>query len=211
MFFPVLLGYLTGGLGAKALWVLVFSTASYIQLIWPPTADFLSSPGLYNDLTPTLLPASVTIALIQPVHDRSYNILIFLDRMHLLFTQVHFDSPAGSEVNIQHRLVPELPLPFITTLIGLQAFGLMSSPVWWEALTNKQRSPRTLSKPMYGSRPCSLVQAITRHKCPDPHLGSWNCLPHQAHIAPSESMSSIDQQGSSLGLFPTFPSRLSPL
>ena len=41
-----------------------------------------------------------------------------------------------------------------------------------------QRSPRTFSKPMYGTRPCCLVQAITRHTCPDPHLGSWNCLPH---------------------------------
>ena len=41
--------------------------------------------------------------------------------------------------------------------------------------------------------------------CPDPHLGSWNCLPHQAHIALSEPMSSIDQQGSSLGSLPTSP------
>ena len=29
-------------------------------------------------------------ALIQPVHGQGYNILIFLDRMLLLFTQVHF-------------------------------------------------------------------------------------------------------------------------
>ena len=55
-------------------------------------------------------------------------------------------------------------------------------------------------EPMYGTRPCCLV-----HTRPDPHLGSWNCLPHQAHIAPSEPMSSIDQQGSSLDSFPTFP------
>ena len=45
---------------------------------------------LYNNLTPTLLPASVTIShSIQPVHGQGY-ILIFLDRMHLLFAQVHF-------------------------------------------------------------------------------------------------------------------------
>ena len=31
---------------------------------------------------------------------------------------------------------------------------------------------------MYSTRPCCLVQAITRHLCPDSHLGSWNCLPH---------------------------------
>ena len=36
-------------------------------------------------------------------------------------------------------------------------------------------------EPMYGTRPCCLVQAITRHTCPDPHLGSWNCFTHQAH------------------------------
>ena len=52
-----------------------------------------------------------------------------------------------------------------------------------------KRSPRTFSKPLYGTRPWCLVQAITRHTCQDPHLGSWNCLPHQAHIAPSEPMS----------------------
>ena len=115
--------------------------------------------------------------------------------------------PAGFE----SRLVPDLPLPFIPTLIGLRTFDHVSSRVWWEAATNKQRSPRTFSKPMYGTRPCCLVQAIIRHTCPDPHLGSWNCLPHQAHIAPSKMMSSIDQQSSSLSSFPTFPSPLSPL
>ena len=51
--------------------------------------NFLS-PGLYNNLTPTLLPASITIShSIQPLNSEGY-ILIFLDRMHLLFTQVHF-------------------------------------------------------------------------------------------------------------------------
>ena len=65
-------------------WVLVLSTTSFLQLL-----NFLS-PGLYNNLTPTLLPASVTIShSIQPVHSQGY-ILIFLDRMHLLFTHVHF-------------------------------------------------------------------------------------------------------------------------
>ena len=69
--------------------------------IWSPTADFLSSPGLYNDLIPTLLPASVTIALIQPVHGEGYNILIFLDRnLHRCIS--YFDSLAGLEVNMQH-------------------------------------------------------------------------------------------------------------
>ena len=86
-FFPVLPGCSTE---AQPLWVLVFSTASFLQLVWSPNTDFLSLPGLYNNLTSTLIPASVTIALIQPVHGQGYNILIFLDRMHLIFTQVHF-------------------------------------------------------------------------------------------------------------------------
>ena len=31
---------------------------------------------------------------------------------------------------------PTLPSPFIPTLIGLRAFDLVSSPIWWEAATN---------------------------------------------------------------------------
>ena len=44
--------------------------------------------------------------------------------------------PAGFE----SRLVPDLPLPFIPTLIGLRTFELVSSPVWWETATNKRSS-----------------------------------------------------------------------
>ena len=46
---------------------------SYIMVPRPP-----SSCGCHN------------FALIQPVHGQGYDILIFLDRMHLLFTPVHF-------------------------------------------------------------------------------------------------------------------------
>ena len=42
-------------------------------------------------------------------------------------------KPAGFE----SRLVPDLSLHFIPTLIGLRAFHLVSSCVWWEAATNK--------------------------------------------------------------------------
>ena len=67
-------------------------------------------------------------------------------------------------------------------------------------------------EPMYGTRPWCLVQAITRHTCPDPHLGSWNCLPQQAHIAPSEPMSSIDHRpaGFESRLVPNLPFPLIP-
>ena len=44
--------------------------------------------------------------------------------------------PAG----LESRLVPDLPLPYIPTLIGLRAFEHVSSHVWWEAATNKQKS-----------------------------------------------------------------------
>ena len=55
----------------------------------PNWLNFLCTE-LYNNLTPTLLPASVTIShSIQHVHGQGY-ILIFLNWMHLLFTQVHF-------------------------------------------------------------------------------------------------------------------------
>ena len=81
---------------------------------------------LYNNLTPTLLPVSVTIShSIQHIHGQGY-ILIFLDRMHLLFTQVHFssDNPARSEVNMLHLVFgmtqpgtePRSPRPLANTL-----------------------------------------------------------------------------------------------
>ena len=62
--------------------------------------------------------------------------------------------------------------------------------------------------PMYSTRPCCLVQTITRRTCADQNLDSWNCLAHLTYIALNGSMSSTDQQGSSLGTFLTFPSPL---
>ena len=44
---------------------------------------------LYNSSTTPFFLSASQIALIQPVYGQGY-ILIFLDRMHLLFTQVHF-------------------------------------------------------------------------------------------------------------------------
>ena len=44
------------------------------------------------------------------------------------------------------------------------------------AMSAELRNPREVlgrsQEPMYGTRPWCLVQAITRHTCPDPHLGS---------------------------------------
>ena len=44
---------------------------------------------LYNNSMPTFFLWASQIALIQPIHGQGYT-LLFLDRMHLLFTQVHF-------------------------------------------------------------------------------------------------------------------------
>ena len=67
----------------------LLGTGSLYHILSPTNLNFLS-PGLYNNLTPTLLIASVTIShSIQPLDSKGY-ILIFLDRMYQLFTQVHF-------------------------------------------------------------------------------------------------------------------------
>ena len=63
----------------------LLGTGSLYSILSPTDLNFLSL-GLYNNLLPTLLPASVTILhSIQPL-DSQGHILIFLDRMHLLFT-----------------------------------------------------------------------------------------------------------------------------
>ena len=56
------------------------------------------------------------------------------------------------QAGFESRLLPDLPLPFIPTLIGLRAFDLVSSRVWWEAATNigsltLQRSSRCILQP----------------------------------------------------------------
>ena len=105
-----------GAWGPSLCWDMLLIPSSSLQLIWGPELQLLNwgawgpplpgagslyriltptplnflSLGLYNNLTPTLLPASVTISHSnQPLDSQGY-ILIFLDQMHLLFTQVHF-------------------------------------------------------------------------------------------------------------------------
>ena len=111
-FFPVLLGCSTGGLRAQPLWDMFLNPASSsnwsdLQLltreswgptllgatslysIFSPTALNFQFTELYNCSTPTFYLWASQIALIQFVHGHDY-ILIFLDRMHQLFTLVHF-------------------------------------------------------------------------------------------------------------------------
>ena len=67
----------------------LLGAGSLYSVFSPTDFNFLLS-GLYNNLTSTLLPASVTIShSIEPLDSQSH-LLIFLDRMHLLFTLVHF-------------------------------------------------------------------------------------------------------------------------
>ena len=79
----VLLGCSTGGPGAwgPSLCGCWFSLSHLISNSSDPQlTDFCLHPGYIIIWCP----------LIQSVHGQGYNILIFLDRMHLLFTQVHF-------------------------------------------------------------------------------------------------------------------------
>ena len=61
---------------------------SSIQHLISNRLNFLCTE-LYNSSTSTFFLCASQIALIQSVHGQGY-ILIFLDRVHLLFTQVHF-------------------------------------------------------------------------------------------------------------------------
>ena len=111
-FFPVLLGCSTGGLegpvslGAGYLYRILSLTRLIINwliggLRAPSAGCQLSLPHLvsnwlnflctelYNSSTSTFFLWASQIALIQPIHGQGYT-LLFLDRIHLLFTLVHF-------------------------------------------------------------------------------------------------------------------------
>ena len=108
-FFPVLLGCSTGGLGTLPLWDMFlqhllptgrFSNWLIGGLRAPSAGCWLSRlhlisnwlnflcTELYNSSTSTFFLWASQIALIQPIHGQGYT-LLFLDRMLLLFTQVH--------------------------------------------------------------------------------------------------------------------------
>ena len=99
---------------------------------------------LYNSLIPTFSLWASQIALIQPVHGHGY-ILIFLDRMHLLFTQVHFlfwQLGRGQYVTLlviwNHTVVCKLfILESNTWLIEL---SMLNSNTWNHLTVGKQMS-----------------------------------------------------------------------
>ena len=80
--FPGLLNRRPGGPLCWLYLLHLVTNGSGLQTAWLPVFT-----ELYNSSTPTFLCTS-QIALIQTIHGQGYNILI--DRMHLLFTKVHF-------------------------------------------------------------------------------------------------------------------------
>ena len=88
-----------GGPEGLLCWVLAFSIASCLQL-----TDFLFSPGLYNNLTPTLLPANVTIS--HSINPYTVKVIISWYSSTGCTCYLHrcisyFDRLAESEVNMQ--------------------------------------------------------------------------------------------------------------
>ena len=83
-FFPVLLGCSTGSLGTQSL----LGHGSHSSIFSPTDLNFLS-PGLYNNLTSTYFLRASQFALNSTLRQSRLSPDIF-DRMHLLFTQVHF-------------------------------------------------------------------------------------------------------------------------
>ena len=87
-------------------------------------SDFLSHPGYVIIWHPPTSCKRHNSHSIQPVDSQGYSPDIF-DRMHLLFTQVHFstNSPAGLEVNMQQWLL-------VQSLTQAVEYIYFDSPQW---------------------------------------------------------------------------------
>ena len=158
-FFPVLLGCSTVGpvgpetLGAGFFLLHLISNWSDLQL-----TDFLSTPGLYNNLTPTLLPASVTI--LHSFNPSTVKVIIswysstgWTSYLHRCIS--YFDR--GSEFNMQHKYLARWLLMsvefntrfenFVNVLKKtLMCFFLQPSLVKKWLLFGKERKKRTLKQ-----------------------------------------------------------------
>ena len=138
-FFSVLLSCSTGGLGAQP----QLGHGSHSSIFSPTDLNFLS-PGLYNNsferhICTQFNPSTVKVIPWSPD---------IFDRMHLLFTQVHFssDSPAGSEVNM---------LPYL--------FELEWTRKSWQWLSQKQ-TPCSLNEPHVKKNPYWLQDPRTYNR-----------------------------------------------
>ena len=120
-FFPVFLGCSTRGLGAQPL----LGQGSHSSIFSPTDLNFLS-PGLYNNLTPTYFLRASQFALNSTPRQSRSPPDIF-DRMHLLFTQVHF-------------FFWQLGQGQYVTAGSISSGRDYSIHCWWDLIRSKQQS-----------------------------------------------------------------------
>ena len=88
------------------------------------------------------------------------------------------------QAGFESRLLPDLPLPFIPTLIGLRAFDLVSSRVWWRQRQILRRAPRLFSWAVWHScRMGARNQEQTRGRI-GPQLQLGNLRVGELHFCP---------------------------
>ena len=92
-------------------WVLAFFTGCWLGSNW---LNFLCTE-LYNSSMATFFLWASQIALIQPIHSQGYT-LLFLNRMHLLFTQVHILFWQPARVGGQYTTESSYPFPKTRTI-----------------------------------------------------------------------------------------------
>ena len=97
------------------------------------------------------------------------------------------------QAGFESRLVPDLPLPFIPTLIGLRAFDLVSSRVWWEAATNIGTPPLFSWAVWHSCRLGARNQEQTRGRI-GPQLRLGNLQVGELHFCPP--CTALDQASS---------------
>ena len=109
---------------------------SIVLLLFSYRDDFGRGPrGLSRNLcmAQTLVSSSSHNPAYVPRPTFGFVKLLALSGSHCTKWADEQHRPAG----FKSQLVPDLPLPFIPTLIGLRAFDHVSSRVWWETATNK--------------------------------------------------------------------------
>ena len=79
----------------------------------------------------------------RKIHWTEYVLLHDICRLQIAFDTVNREALRNILQKIR-CLATLLPFPFIPTLIGLQAFDLVSSLVWWEAATHIIKTDSTV-------------------------------------------------------------------
>ena len=102
-------------------WIFISKVRNFREV----PADFLETLLSSSSHNPAYVPG-LTFGFVKLLASSGSHCTKWADEQH---------RPARFE----SRHVPDLPLPFIPTLISLRAFDLVSSRVCWEAATNKLR------------------------------------------------------------------------